>query len=205
MAGDVPNDGSNFAATFNEDTTDDEPPVMGQFRCITSPCSISVDADGKIVANSGYTFHASTGITKQDADYLAWGVWLRVPDAIPAVGATATTFAGAFASGNDVFLVYPQLKGKATYNGVANGLYSAGGMVEQFEADVMLEANFGGDVGADSTANTSENDNLLWGAVTGMVSNINAGGMAVDGSLSLLRAPVSVASDGSNASGGHFR
>ena len=49
-----------------------------------------------------------------------------------------------------MFVVNAILKGKATYNGVATGLYSAGGYVENFDADVMLEANFGGIVGADS-------------------------------------------------------
>ena len=192
VAGDVATDGSNFAATLNVNPGDNQAPIMGQFRCITAPCSISVDADGEIVANTGYTFHVETGIARQDSDYLAWGVWLTVPGAVIATGEfQGTTTTGVFASGNDVFAVNAALKGKATYNGVATGLYSAGGMVENFDADVMLEANFGGIVGADSvTTDATANDGLLLGVVTGMVSNINAGGMAVDGSLSLLRAPV---------------
>ena len=195
VAGDVPNDGSNFAVTLNVNPTDNVAPIMGQFRCITAPCSISVDDSGQIVANTGYTFHESTGVFMQDSDYLAWGVWLTVPGAVKATGefqdgdaGDATT--GVFASGNNVFVVNAALKGKATYNGVATGLYSAGGMVEAFDADVMLEANFGGTVGADNPANTTADDGTLLGAVTGTVSNINAGGMAVDGSLMLLRAPV---------------
>ena len=39
-------------------------------------------------------------------------------------------------SGNDPFTVKAALKGTATYNGDASGLYSAGGMVEYFDADV---------------------------------------------------------------------
>ena len=64
-------------------------------------------------------------------------------------------------------------------------------MVEYFDADVMLEANFGGTVGADSTATTADqNDGLLLGAVTGTVTGIKAGGMDVAGSLKLDRAPI---------------
>ena len=44
------------------------------------------------------------------------------------------------------------------------------------------------------------NDGLLLGAVTGSVSNIMAGGMAVDGSLTLKRAPI--INDNNNAANG---
>ena len=65
------------------------------------------------------------------------------------------------------------------YNGVANGLYSAGGMVQYFDADVMLEANFGG---ATNTATLA--------TISGSVSNIMAAGQSVDGSLALERANI---------------
>ena len=69
VAGEVAGDGSNFAVTFNADPTDNMPPVAGQFQCNTTgtPCSISVDASGKIVASTGYSFHPSTGITNPTA------------------------------------------------------------------------------------------------------------------------------------------
>ncbi len=205
VAGDVPNDGSNFAAEFNVNPADNRAPVTGQFQC-TAPCSISVDPDtGRILAAPGYAFHAAEGVAKQDVDYLAWGVWLTVPGAVTATGefTDADPTTGVFASGSNVFTVNAALKGKATYNGVATGLYSAAGMVENFDADVMLEADFGSIVGADSNLDTAGNNGLLMGAVTGTVSNINAGGMDVDGSLSLLRAPV-VAADGATSSTGGF-
>ncbi len=198
VGGEVAGDGSNFAATFNSDPTDNDPPVEGQFRCTdptTTPCSISVDASGKIVAQTGYAFHESTGITRQDGDYLAWGFWMQ--GSTRSSGPTATNRdaqAGAFAYGSDQFDVKAVLTGNATYNGVANGLYSAGGMVEYFDADVSLTANFGGSVGADSTplsaSAATDNDELLLGAVTGTVTGIRAGGMDVDGSLTLKRAPI---------------
>ena len=77
---------------------------------------------------------------------------------------------GAFGYGAMPFTVHAALKGTASYAGVAHGLYSAAGEVEYFDADVMLEANFGGAVaGADN----------LVGAVTGSVSNHQAGGIDV--------------------------
>ena len=194
VAGEIAGDGSNFAATLNSNPADNMPPVEGQFRCTdpaATPCSISVDASGKIVSAPGYAFHESDGITRQDGDYLAWGFWMQ--GSTRSSGPTATNRdaqAGAFAYGSDQFDVKTALTGTATYNGVANGMYSAGGMVEYFDADVTLNANFGGTVGADSDADVAGNDGLLLGAVTGSVSNIMAGGMAVDGSLTLKRAPI---------------
>ena len=193
-ADNIPGDGSDFTGTYNSNIADNVPPVSGLFDCPATgtACSISVNDDGELVAIQGYEFRAATGTTTMtDADYLAWGVWLTVPNAVPVAGTPNAATAGAFASGNDPFQVRAELTGKATYNGVASGLYAAGGYVENFDADVMLEANFGGTEGADSTPETQDaNDMFLLGVVTGTVSNINAGGMAVDGSLMLGRAPV---------------
>ncbi len=193
ITGDIPGDGSTFTGTRNVSATDNVPMQNGRVYCAPNTvggCAISVDEDGEITSLAGYGWQPQTSGTTPttDGDYLAWGVWLTVPDA-PASAASA----GAFASGNDAFTVRPALKGTATYNGVASGVYSAAGMVEYFDADVSLMANFGGTEGADSTpasGNAGENDGLLLGAVTGSVSNIRAGGMDVDGSLTLKRAPV---------------
>ena len=195
ITGDIPGDGSTFTGTRNVSATDSTPAQTGRFFCAANTaCSISVDEDGEIVAVQGYGWQpiGTTMSTNTDTDSLTWGVWLRVPNAVPTgTPPNNPATAGAFATGNDVFMVYPALKGTATYNGVASGLYSAAGMVEQFEADVMLEANFGGTLGADYvTTDTTANDGQLLGIVTGAVSNINAGGMAVDGSLMLGRALV---------------
>ena len=55
-------------------------------------------------------------------------------------------------------------------------------MVEYFDADASLMANFGGTVGADYWCDTWYADNTdLLGSVTGSISNIRAGGMDVDG------------------------
>ena len=202
ITGDIPGDGSTFTGTFNDADNDNAPPVSGRFFCEANACAISVDEDGEVTAAAGYSFQpvASGTTSTSDPDYMAWGVWLTVPDATTATDLAA---AGAFASGNDVFQVRAALTGTATYNGDASGLYSAGGMVEYFEADVSLTANFGGTVGADSDTDTLDtNDGLLIGAVTGSVSGIRAGGMAVDGSLTLKRAPVVAAAENGDSTTG---
>ncbi len=207
VAGEVAGDGSNFAATFNENPADNNPPVAGQFRCSTAPataCSISVDASGKVVANTGYEFHESDGTTRADSDYLAWGFWVTGSTLDSLSGTTPPNTAphaqaGAFAYGSDLFVVSPELKGTATYNGDASGLYSAGGMVEYFDADVSLTANFGGTVGADNSSADAANDGLLIGAVTGSITNIRAGGMDVAGSLTLEKATVTRTDTGNPA------
>ena len=198
LTGDIPGDGSNFEGTY--DVLPNTPPIPGQYRCGSADgnCSISANADGDIVSVVGYVFQplvSGMGTKTADADYLAWGMWVQgsTRDSIPTAATDIEAQAGAFAYGNDRFNVTAELKGSATYNGVATGLYSAGGMVEYFDADVSLMANFGGTTGADSTpvsSNAGENDNRLLGVVTGSVSNIMAGGMSVDGSLTLKKANI---------------
>ena len=198
ITGDIPGDGSHFAATFNPNPTDNVPPLSGRFHCATAPCSISVNDEGILVAIQGYQFRPAIAgdITRQDSDYLSWGVWLRIPKRVPtthaadaddAAIATAAAAAdiAAIAYGSRVFEVKAALTGSATYNGVAAGLYTAAGMVEYFDADVTLEANFGGKGAEDSTRLTPENDERLIGTVGGSVTNIRAAGMDVEGSIQL--------------------
>ena len=211
VTGDVPGDGSHFVGTFNPTPTDNTPPYTGRFFCpANTQCSISVDASGLLRSITGYTFQRTVSgtVKRPDTDYLAWGMWLHVPNALPGVDSgLPTNYAtvAAFASGNNLFEVKAALTGTATYNGVATGLYTAGGMVEYFEADASLSADFGGRGGNDSTPATTpaDDDKLLFGAVTGTVSNIKAGGMDVDGSLTLGRAPLVGANhDGDDAATG---
>ena len=214
ITGVIPGDGKDFEGTFDVSATDNIPPMAGRFHCPAGSadgCSISADDKGAIIRFGSYVFQplvSATGTKTVDADYLAWGFWVQA--SIRDSGPTATNVdaqAGAFAYGNVVFNVLAELKGSATYNGVANGLYSAAGMVDYFDADVTLEANFGGNAGADNTpgsaAAAEDNDGLLIGAVTGTVSNIRAGGMEVEGMLTLKRAKV-IAGDIDGASEGGF-
>ena len=84
--------------------------------------------------------------TVPDADYLAGGVWLIVPD--DATSAADYVF-GAFGNGSDRFLQgnLAGVEGTATYDGDATGVYSeeTGGStaIGYFDGDVTLTANFG--------------------------------------------------------------
>ena len=207
IGGEIPGDGSSFAGTYNQNPTDNAPPVSGRFFCGTgTACSISVDASGVLRGITGYVFQpAQAGtVMRGDSDYMTWGVWLSVPNDVqaPATGGlTNPATAAVFASGRDPFQVPADLTGTATYNGVATGLYSAGGMVEYFDADASLTADFGGRTANDSNPrDDTANDTFLLGAVTGSISNIKAGGMDVEGSISLGRAPL-IAGDGTPAAG----
>ena len=207
VTGDIPGDGSSFVGTYNSNPTDNNPPVTGRFTCAAgAACSISVDDSGVLRAIQNYDFRPVVpgGITRADSDYLAWGVWISVPNTVPAPGVagTAATVA-AVATGSSLFNVQAALTGTATYNGVASGLYAAGGMVEYFDADASLTADFGGRAANDSVpTDATANDQFLLGAVTGSISNIKAGGMDVEGSISLGRAPL-IAGDATPAIGGN--
>ncbi len=187
LTGDIPSDGSNFEVLLNLDPTDNNVAVTAQIYCAdpaTTPCAISVGEDGKIVENTGYTYRTATGKDPgHDEDYMAWGMWVTASsrdsliadngDAIPIDPAEA----GAFVYGNEPYEVTASITGKASYAGSATGLYTAGGMVQYFDADASLEVNFGG---ATNTA--------LLATVSGSITNVKAAGQAVDGSLNLVKA-----------------
>ncbi len=186
LTGDIPSDGSDFEVTLNLNPEDNNVPITAEIHCpdpANSPCSISVDEDGTIVVNQNYQYRTETTTTMTaDGDYLTWGMWVTGSVRDTLVGTTDDNTpdeaqAGAFAYGSQVFAVVPALAGTATYNGVANGLYSAGGMVQYFDADATLEADFGGATN-------------VGGKISGSISNIKAAGVAVDGSLGLMRGDI---------------
>ena len=180
-----PGDGSTFTGTYNEDPDDNTPSVTGVFTCPDDTvCGIATNKKGGVVAIAGYSFNAvSTEMTKtDDADYLTWGLWAMIP-----IGTGADedepVFIGSFGNGSAaVYTVNAALTGTATYEGSATGLYSAAGMVEYFEADAMLEANFGG---KNAIPAEVDNDPGILASVKGYISNITAGGMSVSGMLEL--------------------
>ncbi len=186
ITGDVPSDGSDFEVTLNLNPEDNNVPVTAQIFCpaaVTDGCAISVDEDGKIVENNDYQYRTTSETVKTaDGDYLAWGMWVTGSVRDTLVGTTDDNTpdaaqAGAFAYGSNPFDVPATLSGKATYNGVANGLYSAGGMVQYFDADATLEADFGGATN-------------VGGKISGSISGIKAAGVAIDGSLALERSDI---------------
>ena len=192
ITGDVPGDGSDFEVTINLNPADNRVPITAQIFCpdsATGGCAISVAEDGTIVENDEYEYRTATSTMEtDDEDYLAWGFWVTgsVRDTLLTADGAAITAdaasAGAFAYGSMPFAVVAGITGKAMYNGVANGLYSAGGMVQYFDADAMLEVNFGG---ATNTAPLA--------AISGSISNIMAAGQLVDGSLTLEKTDINAA------------
>ncbi len=122
-----------------------------------------------------FTPHGSTRTeSTPDADYLAGGVWLFMPD--NATNADDVVF-GAFGDGSDPFDQHSvmALQGPASYNGLVAGVYSAksGGDTEIGYVDgrVSLTVDFGG--GRDL------------GTIGGSVTGIEVDGDPISGSLTL--------------------
>ena len=183
LTGDIPSDGSDFEVLLNLDPADNNVAVTAQIFCPDNAdggCAISVDEDGKITENDEYTYRiATTKDPGHDEDYMAWGMWVTASSRDSLAGGTAidTAEAGAFAYGSETYAVNAAITGKASYAGSATGLYSAGGMVQYFDADASLDANFGGATNIEPLA-----------TVSGSITNIKAAGQAVDGSLDLVKA-----------------
>ena len=164
---------------------------QGWFRCVSQSCGHStstVNGQTRRMLTGNWIFVPSTTtttVTTPDADYLAGGVWLIVPD--DASSAADYAF-GAFADGNDPFLQsrLPAVQGTATYEGDATGVYSetAGDSTEigYFDGDVRLTANFGDANGL--------------GTIGGSITNFEVDGYPEDGTLNL-----GIASIGSQDSG----
>ena len=121
----------------------------------------------------------STTVTTPDADYLAGGVWLIVPD--DATSAADYVF-GAFADGSDPFLQsnLTAVQGTATYEGDATGVYSeeTGGSTEigYFDGDVTLTADFG--------------SGSALGTISGSITDFEVDGVPESGTLNLGTADI---------------
>ena len=103
----------------------------------------------------------------QDADYLAGGIWVRVPANAASV---ADYEFGAFADGRDPFRQdnLAGLEGTATYEGDARAVYSHQGENRNYfvDGDVRLTADFG--------------DASSLGSISGTVSNFTGEGPEAD-------------------------
>ena len=152
---------------------------QGYFRCLSQSCGHStstVNGQTRRMLTGDWIFvpSTSTTVTTPDADYLAGGVWLIVPD--DASSAADYVF-GAFADGSDPFLQssLTAVQGRATYLGGATGVYSgeAGGTTEigNFDGDVTLTADF------------SDRNGL--GTISGSITNFEVDGVREDGTLNL--------------------
>ena len=148
--------------------------VAGSFSCANAAGCAFTDArspGGYQNGSPGVTFTPEGGTaqsvpagesaTVPNADYLAFGHWLYVPDDV--TNWVDYEF-GTFASGGDPFEVsnLAGLTGTATYAGDAVGMYYVDGLTDNptvgsFTANVTLDANFG--------------DGTETGSITGEVSN----------------------------------
>ena len=157
---------------------------QGWFRCLSQSCGHStstVNGQSRMMLRGDWIFvpSTSTTVTTPDADYLAGGVWLIVPD--DASSAADYVF-GAFADGSDPFLQssLTAVQGTATYEGGATGVYSDESGVSTeigyFDGDVTLTADFG-------TGSTL-------GTISGSITNFEVDGVRENGTLNLGAASI---------------
>ena len=142
----------NFDTTRTDGTFNG---AAGYFKCLsrlTGSCGRGV-SNGRTTLSGEWVFIPTTPTpagttttrTVQDADYLAGGVWLYVPES-----GDAYQF-GAFVDGGQPFSQsrIEGLTGTATYAGDATGIYvekessTAAAEIGYFDADVTLTAHFG--------------------------------------------------------------
>ena len=177
------------------DTSDSGTAFMGTLTCPSgTDCSAETAGDGTITV-SGYTFTGSRAAREAVADadaaeddsYLAFGVWLH-EDNNTAVG-NQPAFGAFYGGGDSASGNFTPVEGTATYNGAATGVYTQGSSVDYFQGSATLTADFG------------EDDES--GAISGMISNIVAGGMAMSDVIDLHASPINTnATFGGSASMG---
>ena len=137
--------------------------VSGRFTCsgAVDACTVSTDENGDIDELGGAWVFVPGSVRSQipdvdhDADYLAFGWWLRgVTDS----DGDTTYSIGTFADGADLMTfdnIRTNLEGTASYSGPAGGKYARktlnaegatiGLRAGHFTADATLTAHFGGD------------------------------------------------------------
>ena len=185
--------GNTFVLGRGQSTPGELNGAPGTFTCAQAGCSVSFrgglpNQGSPLPVNSasGITFVPSAGTgTVTDADYLAGGVWLFVPD--NATSADDVVF-GAFADGSDPFRQnnLMALQGAAEYRGAAAGIYSgkspAGTELGYWGGAVSLTADFGGQGGL--------------GTISGSLTDIVVDDERYSGSLSLGTAAIGSSNSG---------
>ncbi len=194
-AQDVPGSAAGVVFTGTYDRSGTEGTFNGRagsFRCISSSCGRNT-SNGRLTGlNGDWIFVPSGGtttVTTPDADYLAGGIWVRVPADAASV---ADYEFGAFVDGNDPFRQanLAGLTGTATYTGAGDvtGVYSHQGTNRNYfvDGDVRLTADFG--------------DASSLGSISGTISNITGEGPEPDWyegvSVSLRTAQIGNANSG---------
>ena len=172
-AQDVPGSAAGVVLTGTFNTSGTEGTFNGRagsFRCLSTSCGRSV-SNGRLSALRGdWIFVPSGGTTTEttpDADYLAGGIWVRVPADAASV---ADYEFGAFVDGSDPFRQanLAGLTGTATYTGDATAVYSYQPTERNYfvDGDVRLTADFG--------------DASSLGSISGTVSNFEGEGPESD-------------------------
>ena len=187
-------------STYDHDGNPDTDAVTGAYSCsVTNGCSIQV-TDGKItgVVGTGTLLFSTTGAqtivaeaaAMENIDYLAFGVWLDEDDSANNGGSGNPQFA-AFAGGGTTSETPATLTGKATYNGAATGVYTAGSSVDYFQARATLMADFGAiDTDPEKTAVPPADTSL--GMISGTIDRIVAGGDSMSDVIKLNSAALTV-------------
>ena len=160
--------------------------VQGYFRCLSSTCGHRT-SNGRQMLTGSWVFISDTGttISVPDADYLAGGIWMIVPDG---ASSAADYVFGAFTDGNDPFVQdnLTVITGTATYDGDATGVYSeeenGSTVIGYFDGYVELEADFG-------TVSST-------GTISGSITNFIVDGDPQDGRLDLGAAEIGSANSG---------
>ena len=140
-----------FRGSFTTGTGDDAVTQTGKLQCRAGQtCSVS-RSGGMVTSFSEYEFvpddkQVTTMMMKADddvdGDYLAFGVWLLMPDTGNMTDADGIEV-GAFASGSMAYTVVATLTGTATYEGPAVGVKTVNDAVSHVDGTATLMANFG--------------------------------------------------------------
>jgi hypothetical protein len=157
--------------------------VKGVFVCVdgqttraagTGICRINQHTDGELGVSEGDRVDFIPYMYTADADWLAAGVWITIPDD----EARGDYAIGAFAYGNNPYKADLEesalaIEGTATYDGRAFGYFAENDdgnkEVGRFEAAAMLTADFGG-----------ATDDTTIGTIQGQLTNFMANRESVD-------------------------
>ena len=185
--------GSTFVLGRGQSTNGELNGQSGTFTCAQTGCSVSFrgglpNQGSPIRVNTvgGITFIPNTTVTTvttPDTDYLAGGVWLFLPDDVMSADDLEI---GAFGDGSDPFhqSKLMALQGRASYDGMATGIYTdkSEGEVGYWDSSVSLTADFG-------------SSNAL-GTISGSLSNFEANGESLTGNVSLGTANIGSSDSG---------
>ena len=178
----------------------------GTYSCAptdSAACTSNMTSGGIVLAggSAGWSFDpVDTATTSQpDSDYAYFGWWLsKTAGGAPEVD----VFYGYTGAGAVESTTFNALGGKATYKGAAAGKYAMNRGADQtatgghWTADATLVANF-----EDPDQTTASARVSAAGSITGTIDNFMADGAAMNWSVKLNSADVTIAADAADFSG----